>query len=183
MTFFALIMHNASNGSMKSLIVSAFLAGWAVLAHGQDANPDTGPAAALKFAMSYRGPTYVPGVVQCYPDAEGIPFSDTKNIIPMLSLIHIYGFLAGVIPIGRTIKFGDTVWQIVGVCRDSKCFDIKKGIDPTTYFPFRQRPIGRASVAIRTLVPTASVSKEVLSFATAVDPNVPVGDILSLIHI
>jgi len=80
-------MHNASNGSMKSLIVSAFLAGWAVLAHGQDANPDTGPAAALKFAMSYRGPTYVPGVVQCYPDAEGIPFSDTKNIIPMTAAL------------------------------------------------------------------------------------------------
>lgn len=104
-------------------------------------------------------------------DADGA----LKVIIVNESFVH--GFLAGVIPIGRTIKFGDTVWQIVGVCRDSKCFDIKKGIDPTTYFPFRQRPIGRASVAIRTLVPTASVSKEVLSFATAVDPNVPVGDI------
>jgi len=68
---------------MKSLIISAFAAGWAVLALGQEVNHDTGPAAALRFAMSYRGHTYVPGVVQCYPDAEGIPFSDTKNIIPM----------------------------------------------------------------------------------------------------
>lgn len=76
-------MHGASNGSMKSLIISAFAAGWAVLALGQEVNHDTGPAAALRFAMSYRGHTYVPGVVQCYPDAEGIPFSDTKNIIPM----------------------------------------------------------------------------------------------------
>ena len=85
-------------------------------------------------------------------------------------------FLAGVIPVGRTIKFGDTVWQIVGICRDSKCFDIKKEIDPTTYFPFRQHPIGRASIAVRTLVSPSSVSKEVLSVATGVDANVPVGD-------
>jgi len=68
---------------MKVLMVFAFVAGWALLAHGQDINPDTGPAAALKFEMSYRGKTYVPGVQHCYPDAEGIPFSDTKNIISM----------------------------------------------------------------------------------------------------
>jgi hypothetical protein len=68
---------------MKSLIVSAFFAGLTVLADGQGGDADTGPAAALRFAMSYRGQTYVPGVLHCYPDAEGIPFSDTKNIIPM----------------------------------------------------------------------------------------------------
>jgi hypothetical protein len=68
---------------MKSLIISAFAAGCAVLARGQDVNQDVGPAAALKFAMSYRGQAYVPGELHCYPDAEGIPFSDTKNIIPM----------------------------------------------------------------------------------------------------
>jgi hypothetical protein len=76
-------MHDAFSGTMKSLIVSALVGGWALLAHGQNANPDVGPAAALKFAMSYRGQTFVPGVLHCYPDAEGIPFSDTKNIIPM----------------------------------------------------------------------------------------------------
>jgi hypothetical protein len=68
---------------VKSLIVSAFVAGSAVLAHAQDANQDTGPAAALRFAMSYRGQTHVPGVIHCYPDAQGIPLSDTKHIIPM----------------------------------------------------------------------------------------------------
>jgi hypothetical protein len=33
--------------------------------------------------MSYRGQASVPGVLQCYPDAKGIPLSDTRNIIPM----------------------------------------------------------------------------------------------------
>ena len=68
---------------MKSLIISAFVAVWAVIAHGQEVNQDTGPAAALRFAMSYRGQTIVPGVLHCYPDAKGIPLSDTRNIIPM----------------------------------------------------------------------------------------------------
>jgi predicted permease len=105
--------------------------------------------------------------------------SDADGALKVIIINETFArtFLPSVIPIGRTIKFGDTVWQIVGVCRDSKCFDIKKGIDPTTYFPLRQHPTGRASIVIRTLVPPSSISKEVLSVATAVDPNVPVGDI------
>jgi hypothetical protein len=54
-----------------------------IFAREQDINPDVGPAAALRFAISYRRTTYVPGTFRCYPDAEGIPFSDTKNIVPM----------------------------------------------------------------------------------------------------
>jgi hypothetical protein len=54
-----------------------------ILACEQEISPDTGPTAALIFATAYRGHTYVPGALHCYPDAEGIPFSDTKNIVPM----------------------------------------------------------------------------------------------------
>jgi len=104
-------------------------------------------------------------------DADGAP----KVIIVNESFVR--KFLAGVIPVGRTIKFGDTVWQIVGVCRDSKCFDIRREIDSTTYFPYRQNPIGSASITVRTLVSPLSVAKAVQRVATAVDPNVPVGDI------
>jgi hypothetical protein len=53
------------------------------LAAQEQADPDYGPAAALRFADSYRGAAYIPGARQCYPDARGIPFSDTKNIFPM----------------------------------------------------------------------------------------------------
>jgi hypothetical protein len=42
-----------------------------------------GSAAALHFAAAYRGDTYSPGVLNCYPDAKGIPFADCENIIPM----------------------------------------------------------------------------------------------------
>ena len=42
-----------------------------------------GPAAALRFAMRYRGDTCIPGAQNCYPDAIGIPFSETEHFIPM----------------------------------------------------------------------------------------------------
>lgn len=42
-----------------------------------------GPAAALRFARSYRGDSYHPNTETCYPNAKGIPFADCENIIPM----------------------------------------------------------------------------------------------------
>src|SRR5882672_6394507 len=42
-----------------------------------------GPAAAIEFARHYQGNAYAPDVLHCYPEAKGIPFSDTENIIPM----------------------------------------------------------------------------------------------------
>jgi hypothetical protein len=57
------------------------------LASGPAVNPDTGPTAALIFAMAYRGDTYVQGALHCYPGAKGIPFSDTGNIVPMTGLL------------------------------------------------------------------------------------------------
>ncbi len=68
---------------MKRLFILLVAAACAGLVRGQPAEPEYGPAAALAFALSYRGQTFVPGVLNCHPDAKGIPFSDTKNIIPM----------------------------------------------------------------------------------------------------
>ena len=42
-----------------------------------------GPAAALNFARSFRGETYTPDVLHCYPDAKGVPFAECEHIIPM----------------------------------------------------------------------------------------------------
>ncbi len=65
-----------------------------IFACGQDINPDTGPTAALIFATTYRGHTYVPGAFHCYPEAKGIPFSDTENIVPMTESLWLPAELA-----------------------------------------------------------------------------------------
>jgi len=46
-----------------------------------------GPAAALAFARGYRGEKEDPGVQYCYPEAKGIPFVDTANIISMTATL------------------------------------------------------------------------------------------------
>jgi hypothetical protein len=40
----------------------------------------SGPAAAVAFELTYRGEACAPGQLVCYPDAKGIPFSDTAHI-------------------------------------------------------------------------------------------------------
>ena len=52
-------------------------------AHSTLPDPAYGPEAALEFSLSYRGDRHVAGTLHCFPDARGIPFADTKNIIPM----------------------------------------------------------------------------------------------------
>lgn len=47
----------------------------------------SGPAAALAFARNYRGDTYEPNTLHCYPSAVGVPFADCENIIPMTSTL------------------------------------------------------------------------------------------------
>lgn len=54
-------------------------------ANGEEASSKYGPAAALAFANQYRGSKYVKGALHCYPEAIGVPISETENIIPMTS--------------------------------------------------------------------------------------------------
>lgn len=61
---------------------------WLLLAASAASAADTGPKAALEFELSYRGehaPASSKG--RPYPDAEGIPFEDTANIIPMTATL------------------------------------------------------------------------------------------------
>lgn len=50
-----------------------------------DTLPNEGPAAALNFARQFRGETYTPNVLHCWPDAKGVPFADCEHIVPMTS--------------------------------------------------------------------------------------------------
>jgi hypothetical protein len=51
------------------------------------AGPKFGPAAALQFALGYRGEVYAPNTLYCYPDAVGVPFGDCENIVPMSAVL------------------------------------------------------------------------------------------------
>jgi hypothetical protein len=59
----------------------------AALAAGDAVAENYGPEAAMKFARRYRGEAYEPSELSCYPQAVGVPFSDTENIIPMTATL------------------------------------------------------------------------------------------------
>lgn len=74
---------------MKIILLLAITGG---LIAGEPAAPGNppekyGPVAALKFARKYRGEAFEPAEISCYPQAVGVPFSDTENIIPMTATL------------------------------------------------------------------------------------------------
>ncbi len=83
-------------------------------------------------------------------------------------------FFPGEAPVGRSIRLLEASWMIVGVCRNAKYNDIKEQIEPTLYLPFRQHPVGRASIAVRTWGPPSALIAEARKAAGKIDPNVVV---------
>ncbi|PTY02104.1 hypothetical protein DB347_24595 [Opitutaceae bacterium EW11] len=88
-------------------------------------------------------------------------------------------------PIGLTIPVWDADWQIVGVCRDIKYSTIKEEIEPTSYFPFRQRfysrfqktHLGAPYFALRTVLPPSVVLPAARNAIKAIDPAVAVTNV------
>jgi hypothetical protein len=68
---------------LGAVTLGGFLISYAVASQSEGTETKYGSSAALHFAANYRGDTYSPGVLNCYPDAKGIPFADCENIIPM----------------------------------------------------------------------------------------------------
>jgi len=46
-----------------------------------------GPASALRFAQNFRGETFKPNTLHCYPDAVGVPFAECEHILPMTAVL------------------------------------------------------------------------------------------------
>jgi predicted permease len=80
-------------------------------------------------------------------------------------------------PVGQVLRMGDTDWQIVGVCRDTKYIRLNKEAPVTVYFSFRQRALGSAYFAVRTSLPPKAVATAVRKIIVEIDPNIPIDDL------
>jgi predicted permease len=91
-------------------------------------------------------------------------------------------FLPNENPVGLTFTMLGLDWRIVGVCGNAKYDNIKKAVQPTAYLPFRQmffkpsisKNLDIASIAIRTTLPSLSLSKEVYKAVAEIDPGVAI---------
>ncbi len=75
-----------------------------------------------------------------------------------------------------------TLLQVVGIVGDVKQRDLIEGSTPTVYFYTRAR-YGRATVAIRTSVPPATLAQPAVAAIRAIDPEQPVGDIRTMVEV
>lgn len=81
--------------------------------------------------------------------------------------------------IGLKFRMWEAEWRIVGVCGDAKYNDLKAGVFPTAYFPYRQMFYSRfrathlrgGSIAVRTALPPLALSAEVRKAIARVDPG------------
>jgi predicted lysophospholipase L1 biosynthesis ABC-type transport system permease subunit len=91
-------------------------------------------------------------------------------------------------PLGKKITLG---WgrgkekpraggEVVGIVGDVKEEGLDEAEPPQLYMPYRQWPVQAMSLVLKTAVPPASVSDAARRAVYAIDPNVPVANILTL---
>ena len=88
-------------------------------------------------------------------------------------------------PIGRraALPFSRTVLRrIVGIVGDVKQRSLMDVTTPTAYF-YTREPSGRATFAIRTSVPPATITQAAAAAIHALDPGQPVGDIRTMVEV
>ncbi len=72
--------------------------------------------------------------------------------------------------------------QVVGIVGDVKQRNLIEGATPTVYFHTRE-PYGRATFAIRTSVPPATLAQPAVAAIRAIDPEQPVVDTQTMVHV
>jgi predicted permease len=72
--------------------------------------------------------------------------------------------------------------QVVGIVGDVKQRNLIEGATPTVYF-YNREPYGKATFAIRTAVPPATLAQPVVAAIRAIDPEQPVVDIRTMVQV
>jgi putative ABC transport system permease protein len=72
--------------------------------------------------------------------------------------------------------------QVVGIVGDVKQRNLIEGATPTVYF-YTREPYGRATFAIRTSVPPATLAQPAVAAIREIDPEQPVVDTQTMVHL
>jgi putative ABC transport system permease protein len=72
--------------------------------------------------------------------------------------------------------------QVVGIVGDVKQRNLIEGATPTVYF-YTREPYGRATFAIRTAVPSATLAQSAVAAIRAIDPEQPVVDTQTMVQV
>jgi predicted permease len=149
---------------------------------------------ALEGFAPQRNPVAVQvrQVTPGYLRAMGIPVlrgrdilhSDTEVLLVSQDAAKLYWGADD--PIGRRAvlpALSTTVLrQVVGIVGDVKQRNLMEGSTPTVYF-YTHEPYGKATFAIRTAVPPATLAQPAAAAIRAIDPEQPVEDIRTMVKV
>jgi predicted permease len=127
-----------------------------------------------------------------YLGALGIPVLRGRDIVESDAEVLLVSRGAAMLywgaddPIGRRALLPAVsktrLLQVVGIVGDVKQRSLIEGSTPTVYFYTRER-YGRATFAIRTSVPPATLAQPAIAAIRAIDPGQPVGDIRTMVQV
>lgn len=90
-------------------------------------------------------------------------------------------------PVGRRIRVVTTdataptpPWTIVGVVPNIRQRPTDEGFDPVVYMPYAENPVSSATILARSNAGVAAVATQIRARLTAIDPDLPVFDVMSL---
>ena len=87
-------------------------------------------------------------------------------------------------PVGKRVRFEDDPkepWMtIVGLVGDTRQLGLSKAAPPLLYISYEQFPLPFMSVSVRSSLPQGAVTSLLKAQLTAIDPDLPIGDIDSL---
>jgi hypothetical protein len=89
-------------------------------------------------------------------------------------------------PVGRKLvvpRFEGRLWEVVGVAADSKYLAVFEQPLPHIYFSMRQTPSYMRVIYLRSSAPPELLGPLVEREIQALDPDVPVADVKSLMHV
>ena len=134
---------------------------------------------------------YIGSVSSGYLDALGITLlagrafraSDHADApgVAIVSAALAQKYWPGEDPVGKHVKFDDTTTEpwltVIGVARDSRHIGLAEAPPPVMYIPYQQFPLPFAVVAVRSALPEAEVTSALAQAVSAVDPELPFGDV------
>jgi putative ABC transport system permease protein len=129
-----------------------------------------------------------------YFEAMGIPlvsgrtFSDSDSAdAPPVAIVNAAlarKYWPGEDAVGRRLRFGsgaDTEWiRVVGVAGDARQMGLALEPPPVLYIPYPQFPLPFTTIAVRSAAPEATIASLVRAQLSAIDPELPPGDIATL---
>jgi predicted permease len=99
--------------------------------------------------------------------------------VVVVNATFLQRFLSDREPLDQELKLGQDTWRIVGVSGDIRSLNLRDPVNPTIFFPFRQRRMGEASYLIRTAKPAATIIPQVRRAVSSVDAGVPLSMVSS----